>query len=87
MNFNLDFSSQAQKDIQFHKFSGNKIVLKKILILLNELSVHPFEVTGKPEKLKYDFTGFWSRRINLEHRLIYEVVENTVFVLSLKGHY
>lgn len=87
MSFHLDFSDQAKNDIDFHKKSGNKAVLKKILVLLNELTEHPFEGTGKPELLKYNLSGNWSRRINKEHRLIYEVLEDTVNVLSAKGHY
>jgi toxin YoeB len=54
---------------------------------LEELTEHPFTGTGKPEPLKPDLAGMWSRRINREHRLIYEVEENTVFVLSAKEHY
>jgi toxin YoeB len=87
MAYNLDFSGQAQKDIFFHKTSGNKAVLKKLLVLFEELTEHPFEGTGKPELLKYDLAGYYSRRINREHRIVYEVKEDTVFVLSAKGHY
>lgn len=87
MSFHLDFSDQAKNDIDFHKKSGNKAVLKKILVLLNELTELPFQGTGKPELLKYNLSGNWSRRINKEHRLIYEVLEDTVNVLSAKGHY
>ena len=55
MAYILEFSVQAQKDISFHKISGNKAVLKKLFVLLEELTEHPFEGTGKPELLKYDF--------------------------------
>ena len=87
MGYQLDFSNQAKNDINFHKKSGNKTILKKILVLLYELSEHPFEGTGKPEALKYKLTGYWSRRINHEHRLVYEVFEDTVLLHSAKGHY
>ncbi len=87
MNYHLDFSNQAKNDIDFHKKSGNKAILKKILVLLNELTEHPFEGTGKPEALKYNLTGYWSRRINQEHRLVYEVLEDTILLHSAKGHY
>lgn len=87
MAYHLDFSGQAQKDISFHKISGNKAILKKLLVLFEELIEHPFEGIGKPELLKYDLSGYWSRRINREHRIVYEVKEDTVFVLSVKGHY
>lgn len=87
MSYELDFSDQAKSDIDFHKKSGNKAVLKKIFVLLNELTEHPFEGTGKPESLKHNLTGLWSRRINLEHRLVYEVVQETVLIYAAKGHY
>lgn len=87
MTYHLDFSKQANNDIDFHKKSGKKAVLNKLLILLNELTEHPFTGTGKPESLKYNLAGFWSPRINHEHRLIYEVVEDAVLVHSALGHY
>lgn len=73
----------------FIKKSGNTASIKKILKILNELKEHPSTGSGNPEELKYDLSGFWSRRINSKDRLIYEIVEdlNTVFVVSGLGHY
>ena len=87
MAYQLDFSNLANKDIEFHKNSGNKVLLKKMLGLFNELTDHPFEGTGKPELLKHNLSGYWSRRINLEHWLIYEVIDNRILTHSAKGHY
>lgn len=87
MEYNLDFTDKANDDIAAHKKAGNKVVLGKLLILLDELAEHPFVGTGKPKPLKNNLSGMWSRRINREHRLIYEVEENTVVILSAKGHY
>ena len=87
MSFPLDFSDQATEDITYHKKAGNKALLKKMLVLLEEISEHPFTGTGKPKALKHDLAGKWSRRINREHRLIYEVKDNEIIVVSLKGHY
>jgi toxin YoeB len=87
MSYQLDITEQAKKDLEVHKKSGNKVVLKKIKTLLEELIEHPFTGTGKPEALKYDLAGFWSRRINREHRLVYEVIEPNVIVISALGHY
>jgi len=87
MEYHLDFSDKANDDIIAHKKAGNKAVLNKLFVLLEELTKHPFTGTGKPEPLKYQLAGMWSRRINKEHRLIYEVEQNTVFILSAKGHY
>ena len=87
MTYRLDFTKRAQEDIFFHKRSGNKSVLKKIAILLEELSEHPFTGTGKPERLKHKLSGLWSRRINREHRIVYEVLGNAVVVHHVKGPY
>ena len=85
--YTLRFSDQAKGDIKHHKQSGNKVVVNKISLLLEELTKHPFIGTGKPEQLKHILTGCWSRRINREHRLVYEVVDNVITILSAKGHY
>jgi toxin YoeB len=73
MAFNLDFTDKALEDIEFHKSAGNKAFLRKLKALLDEMSIHPFSGTGKPEPLKYKLSGLWSRRINKEHRLIYDL--------------
>lgn len=87
MAYILDLSEQAQKDIDFHKISGNKGVLKKLSVLLNELTQHPSEGTGKPEQLKHNLAGYWSRRINQEHRLIYRIDNFVVKIVSAREHY
>ncbi len=87
MSYKLDFSKQAVEDIEFHKRSGKKAILKKLHALLNEIADHPFEGSGKPEALKYTLKGCWSRRITSEHRLVYEVSTETVFIHSALGHY
>ena len=87
MSYVLKFSQKTDDDIRFHKKSGNNAVIKKIIALLDELSESPFTGTGKPEQLKYNMSTKWSRRINREHRLVYEVIEDVVFIHSAKGHY
>lgn len=79
----------AIKDLERHKKIGKKSDLKKISSILSDLENHPFIGVGKPESLKYDLHGFWSRRINKKDRLIYKVREEavTVFVVSAIGHY
>ena len=71
--------------------SGNKFILKKISELLRAIEENPYEGIGKPEPLKYGLSGVWSRRINQEHRMIYEITENNTIeildILSLKRHY
>jgi toxin YoeB len=64
------------------------VVLKKINVLLEELSEHPLFGTGKPEALKHNLTGLWSRRITQEHRLVYEIIGEVVVIIhAAKGHY
>lgn len=87
MPYHLDFTDKAREDILEYRKSGNKAVLTKLLTLLNELTEHPYSGTGKPEQLKHDLKDKWSRRINKEHRLVYEVSGAVVFILSAKGHY
>ena len=83
------YSFKAEDDLKFWKKSGNVIIQKKIQELLNSIKLTPFEGIGKPELLKYNLSGSWSRRINQEHRIVYDIYEedDTVLIQSLKGHY
>jgi toxin YoeB len=85
----IKYSSKAQEDIEYWKASGNKGVMDKITALLKDMAAHPFTGIGKPEPLKYGFTGCWSRRINATHRIIYAVHEtgNYIYILALRYHY
>ncbi len=87
--FKLKIEELAQKHLKQHYRSGDKGSIKKIEKILLELSETPYTGIGNPEALKYELTGFWSRRINQKDRLIYKVEENivTVFVISAMGHY
>jgi toxin YoeB len=64
------FSKKAKNDLDFWNKIGNKSILKKISELLRAIQESPFEGIGKPEPLKYNLSGVWSRRINQEHRII-----------------
>ena len=85
----VSYTPDALKDRDFWKKSGNKSILKKITALVEAIEDNPFEGIGKPEQFKHEFSGYWSRRINKEHRIVYEVIEeeNKILILSLKGHY
>lgn len=80
---------QARVDLEYWKKTGNKAIMNKITALLKDISEHPYTGIGKPEPLKYELAGKWSRRINSEHRIIYSVHENTikVYVFSMRYHY
>lgn len=65
----------------------DKNLFKKINDLITEIVRTPFKGTGKPEPLKRNLKGFWSRRITLEHRLIYSVSNDAIYIVSYEGHY
>lgn len=81
------FTDIAYEQLQYYKAHNKEKVLKKIRELLESIAVSPYTGIGKPEALKYMYSGYWSRRISKEHRLIYKVENNICTVFSLKGHY
>jgi len=84
---NILFSERAWDDYT-HWQSVDKRMIKKINLLLQDIGRDdPFEGVGKPEPLKHAFSGYWSRRINDEHRLIYRVVDDVVEVAQARYHY
>lgn len=83
----IRLTTKAEADRVFFLKSGQKDILKKVERLFEEMLIAPFAGTGKPEPLKYDKGGTWSRRINREHRMIYEVFEDHINVYSLRVHY
>ena len=89
MIYQIVLKKSAQEHIDAHQCSGNVALCRKIENLMLELAKHPREGTGKPEMLKGDLSGFWSRRIDSEHRLVYSIEDDivTVTVVSAKGHY
>ncbi len=78
---------KAEEDLSYWIKSGNKLILKKIAQLTKAIIDNPYQGIGKPEILKYDLAGKWSRRINNAHRYIYLIEDSILFVYSVKGHY
>ena len=73
---------------QFQKWEvHNKKVFKRITELLDDIRQNPFKGIGKPEPLKHQFKGYWSRRIDKEHRLVYKVNSDSIIVISCMYHY
>ncbi|MBA7556036.1 Toxin YoeB [subsurface metagenome] len=65
----------------------DKKILRKINELIKEIQRNPYDGIGKPESLKYDLAGFWSRRIDREHRLVYQVIDNEILIYSCRYYY
>jgi toxin YoeB len=78
---------ESEKDLAYWQKTRNSAVLKRIAELLTSIEKSPFQGIGKPEPLRHHLSGYWSRRIDRENRVIYKVAEDIVWVISLKGHY
>jgi toxin YoeB len=82
----IRFSTKAYQDF-VEWVSDDKKVFFKLADLIEEIRRTPFEGRGKPEPLKHDLKGFWSRRITDEHRVVYHVSDEEIYILSCKYHY
>jgi toxin YoeB len=81
------FSPDALEQLQYWKKSGNKKVIEKISNLIENIQRTPYEGIGKPEPLKHNWSGYWSRRITGDHRLVYKVENETILIAQLRFHY
>lgn len=82
----ISFHDNAWEDYLYWQHTDKKI-LKRINTLIKAIQRDPFEGIGKPEPLKFDMTGKWSCRIDLEHRLVYKVKGDTLYILQCRLHY
>ena len=82
----LTFSADAWQEYLYWQ-KTDKAMLKRINALIKEVARDPFEGIGKPEPLKHGLSGFWSRRINDEHRLVYRVSGHKLLIAQLRYHY
>lgn len=87
--YSIEVQLKAKKQLSDIYKSGNKKDIKRIEQIFVELGIHPESGIGQPEQLKYELSGFWSRRINARDRIIYKIDKDRVIVtvLSAKGHY
>ncbi len=83
---NIRFSSNAWNDYLFWQKTDKKIK-KRINLLIRDIQRHPYEGIGKPEPLKHGLSGYWSRRITDEHRIVYRFDNNTIKIAQLRFHY
>ena len=82
----VNFQPAAWDDFLYWERT-NKKLYKRILALIKAIQRQPFDGIGKPEALKADLSGFWSRRIDHEHRLVYTVENNRITIIQCRGHY
>jgi toxin YoeB len=82
----LIFEPDAQEDL-FHWAKVDIKILRKIIDLLEDTQKHPFTGKSKPEPLKHDLKGFWSRRITDEHRVVYQITDEEIIVIQCRFHY
>lgn len=87
--YRIILTEQAQTDYTYFVKSGQTRTVKKISAILEDIAAHPYTGIGKPEALKYELSGMWSRRINSEHRIIYKVLGEVVEIqiISMRYHY
>jgi len=82
----LVFAENAWDDYLYWQ-KTDKTILKRINILIKDITREPFEGIGKPEPLKHALSGYWSRRINDEHRIVYKIQDNSLLIAQLRYHY
>jgi toxin YoeB len=87
--YRVESSVDAKKDILAYKKAGNKVAIARIERIFEELAIHPETGIGKPERMKHNYSGYWSREITKKNRIIYNIDNNivTVSVVSAMGHY
>lgn len=83
---NLVFSEQAWEDYLYWQKADKKLV-QRINGLIKEITRTPYSGAGKPEPLKHALSGYWSRRINDEHRVVYKIADGSVLIAQLRYHY
>jgi toxin YoeB len=82
----LIFAENAWEDYLYWQRVYKKL-LKRINLLIQDIQRSPFEGIGKPEPLKHALSGYWSRRVNDEHRIVYKVADDSLFIAQLRHHY
>ena len=82
----IEFSDQAWDDYLFWQ-ARDKAILQRINALIRDIQRSPFDGIGKPEPLKHNLSGFWSRRIDDEHRLVYAIDDDRILVAQCRYHY
>ena len=82
----ISFHQHAWEDYLYWQ-QNDKAMLRRINALIRDIQRDPFNGIGKPEPLKFNLAGYWSRRIDSEHRIVYKIVDNNLFIAQLREHY
>ena len=82
----ITFEDAAWSDYLYWQ-QTDKAMLRRVNALIRDIQRDPFDGIGKPEPLKFNFSGYWSRRIDDEHRVVYKVVDDEVILAQLRGHH
>jgi toxin YoeB len=82
----IEWADEAWDDYLYWR-QNNKVALKRINALIKDIQRDPFDGIGKPEALKHQMSGYWSRRIDEEHRLVYAVHDERIRILQCRYHY
>lgn len=87
--YSVDLSDEAKEHLKLWHKSGDKAVIKRIDRIFEELAEHPQTGIGKPERLKHQFSGLWSRKLDEKNRIVYDIRESevAVYIVSARGHY
>ncbi len=80
------WTKDASSDVKYWK-TNNKKIIERIKVLIEDIKLHPFIGIGKPEPLKHNLNGYWSRRINSQHRLIYRIENAKIIIIGCRYHY
>ena len=83
---NLSWTLQSWEDYLYWQ-STDKKILKRINTLIKDIQRHPFDGIGDPEPLKHNLSGYWSRRINKEHRIVYKSTDDSLTIVQCRYHY
>ncbi|MDO9225820.1 MAG: Txe/YoeB family addiction module toxin [Pseudomonadota bacterium] len=82
----ITFEDAAWDDYLYWQ-QNDKAMLRRVNALIRDIQRDPFGGIGKPEALKFNFSGYWSRRIDDEHRIVYKVIDEDLIIAQLRGHY
>jgi toxin YoeB len=82
----LSWAANSWEDYLYWQTTDKK-TLKRINLLIKDILRHPFEGIGDPEPLKHNWSGYWSRRIDREHRIVYKATDDTLYIVQCRYHY